>query len=175
MVFRKQAFILEVIRVLQLNKSAVGRNNIQKALFFINETASFKSPFDFVLHRQSPHSFDLDSEIDEMKTNSTLISRPSPGYGDELLAGVNAPVVVGRSPLLPTEKQSVAAVGEFVGRKTVEELEKIAAVVWVRSRERLWDRMQVANRVNALKPHISIVEALAADGIVASRLKLTNK
>jgi hypothetical protein len=173
--FKKQAFILEVIKYLQLNRSSAGRNNVQKALFFANETASFRVPFYFQLQRQSPYSSDLEQELVFMKASEALVSRPTGVYGEEFLSGNSASIVTGRSPLTAPEKACIASACEFVGRKSVEELERIAAVVWVRSRERVWDRSQVAARVHELKPHIPVVDAQAADGLVMSSLKLLRK
>ena len=51
------------------------------------------------------------------------------------------------------------------------ELERIATAAWIRTREKVEDPYAVAQRLNELKPHVSIEDAAKADRRVMSLLK----
>ena len=110
-----------------------------------------------------------------MRSYAAIDVEPVPGFGVEVKPSVNAEFVAVKSPLQKSEMDSIAATTRFVGKKNVSVLEREATVVWVRNREHITDRAAVAQRVHALKPHISIAEALEADVDVNTNLTLISK
>ena len=175
MEFRKHAFILEVINGLKTAGSWTGKTHVQKTMFLINEATPVQVPFDFVLYKHGPYSFDIENELEQMKSYDAVVVQPISGYGVELRPSENATLVSRLAPLTASEKDSVDAICHFVGNKGVIELERLATAVWIRNRDHIADHHEVALRINALKPHIKIPEAEAADQLVISTLNLMPK
>lgn len=170
--FRKHALILEVINGLKTSKSWTGKTHVQKTMFLVNEATSIQVPFEFVLYKHGPYSFDIETELEQMKSYSGISVQPVSSYGVELKPSDNADLIRSLAPLTPLEKESIDKICLFVGNKGVVELERLATAVWIRRRERVTDPHEVARRVNGLKPHISLAEAIEADSIVTADLKL---
>lgn len=126
------------------------------------------TPFEFVLYKHGPYSFDIENELEQMKSYAAIEVQPCTDFGVVLKPSDNASLVKKESPLLASEVESIQAIGQFVGSKNVTELERLATAVWVRGREHASDNRDVANRVHDLKPHISIADALAADAQITA-------
>ncbi len=175
MEFRKHALILEVIKGLRDNGSWTGKTHVQKTMFLVNEATSVEVPFEFVLYKHGPYSFDIETELEQMKSYNALAVQPISNYGVELKPSENAELIKSLSPISQPEKESIGEICHFVGAKGVVDLERLATTVWIRNREHITDHNQVAQRVNALKPHISIQEAEAADRTITTSLNLSPK
>jgi len=163
MEFRMHAIILKIIESLQANGSWTGKTHIQKSIFLFQETTPVDKLFTFVLYKHGPYSFEIEDELEQMKSYAAISIKAVGQVGVELKPSVNAAYVEDHAALSSTERQNIEKIGEFVGAKNVMELERIATTVWVRSREGLTDSTAVAARVHALKPHVSISDALTAD------------
>ena len=175
MEFRKHAFILEVINGLKAGGNWTGKTHVQKTMFLVNEATPVQVPFDFVLYKHGPYSFDIENELEQMKSYSAIVVQPVSSYGVVLKPSENAALIQAISPLSPLEKTSIEQICRFVGNKGAIDLERLATVVWVRNREQLTDNHAVAIRVHALKSHIPIPDAEAADKLVAEALSLMPK
>lgn len=175
MEFKKHAFILEVINGLKAGGSWTGKTHVQKTMFLVSEATPIQIPFEFVLYKHGPYSFDIETELEQMKSYNAIVVQPMSGYGVELKPSENAALVARLSLLSPTEKENVAEICRFVGSKGVVELERLATAVWIRNHDHITDSREVAQRINALKPHIKISEAEEADQLVTSTLKLMPK
>ncbi len=175
MEFKKHAFILEVINGLKTGGSWTGKTHVQKTMFLVSEATPIQVPFEFVLYKHGPYSFDIENELEQMKSYNAIVVQPVSGYGVELKPSENAALIDQLSLLSPTEKEDVAKICRFVGNKGVIELERLATAVWIRNHEHVKDHHEVARRINALKPHISIADAEAADDLISSTLTLPTK
>jgi|GEM_PF-4076835 len=68
--------------------------------------------------------------------------------------GPAADYVREQSQFKNTEAKAVQRVCSFVGTKGLVELEKLATVAWIRSREQIYDTELVAILQNSLPPHL---------------------
>ena len=172
MEFKKHAYILEVINGLKENSSWTGKTHVQKTMFLVNEATAVPVPFEFVLYKHGPYSFDIENELEQMKSYDAIAVQPISSYGVELKPSRNAEMVTLFSPLPTQEKDSIDQICRFVGAKGVIELERLATAVWIRNREHITDPREVAQRIHDLKPHISIPDAEEADQLVTTSLTL---
>ena len=157
--FKKHALILEVVETLHKQNSWTGKTHVQKTLFLMEAIASVSLPFDFILYKHGPYSFDIESEMEEMKGYFALTSVPVPGYGVTLNPGEKADFIRQKASLTPKEKKGIERVCKFVGTKDVRELERLATIAWIHSREGIHSTEAVTTRLHELKPHISLQEA----------------
>lgn len=163
MEFKKHLMILEVIERLNKYGSWTGKTHVQKALFLLSATGKAVVPFQFVLYKHGPYSFDIEDEMEQMKGYAGIVSAPMSGYGVTLDTGSSAPFIRKEARLTDGEKAEIERVCKFVGSKKVTELERIATAAWIRTRENITDAVKVAARLHALKPHVSTSEAAEAD------------
>lgn len=158
--FRKHAIILAVIEALHRHGSWTGKTHVQKALSLLRDARTADVPFQFVLYKHGPYSFDIEDELEQMQSYGAIAVEPNPaGYGVVLQSSSGARLVSGFATLMEREKQAIEEVCEFVGNRTVGELERLATASWIRSQEHISDAKQAAERLHTLKPHIPIADA----------------
>jgi hypothetical protein len=161
--FRKHAPILAVIDKLRQHGSRAGKTHLQKTLFLAG-TAFMETSFEFVLYKHGPYSFDMEHELEQMRSYGAITVEPaSDGYDVFLLAGEMAPFVRRGAPLTPQEQTAIDRACAFVDSKNVAELERLATAAWIRTQEGITDGEGVALRLHELKPHIPVQAARQAD------------
>lgn len=166
--FRKHALILAVIDALHRHGSWTGKTHVQKALSLLRDAGGTAVPFQFVLYKHGPYSFDIEDELEQMQSYGAISVEPNPnGYGVVLQKSAGAEIVSRYATLDDDELQSIEEVCAFVGDRTVSELERLATASWIRSQERVADANQAAHRLHALKPHIPIADAEKAYQAIA--------
>ena len=164
MQFDKHALILAAVEGLRRHGSRAGKTHVQKSLFLSDASGVLKAPFNFVLYKHGPNSFDFETELEQMKSYSALNSDTVEGwYGVRLSPGMNALLVKRVAPLPDETQKAIEFVCRFVGTKGVVELERLATAVWIRTREHIIDPESVALRLRQLKPHVAIHDAEKAD------------
>jgi hypothetical protein len=164
MEFSKHALILDIVEGLKREGSWTGKTHVQKALFLLGASGVLRVPFEFVLYKHGPYSFDAEAELEQMKSYAALDSRTVEGwYGAVLSPGANAPLIKRLCPLPANAREAVEFVCRSVGRKTVAELEPLATAAWIRTREGIVEPDAVVERLRQLKPHVGIREAEEAD------------
>ena len=164
MEFEKHALILAVIEKLRQHGSWTGKTHVQKALSLLADTSDVDVPFAFVLYRHGPYSFDVESELEQMRSYSAIDVLPNPaGYGVTIRPGRMAPFVKNEASLASEDETAIDRVCAFVDGKTVTELERVATAAWIRGRKEVADPRKVAEQLHELKPHISVAEASVAD------------
>jgi hypothetical protein len=164
MEFRKHVLLLSVIKRLRSRGSWTGKTHVQKALALLADTTDIAVPFAFVLYKHGPYSFEVEAELEQMRSYSAVEIQPnSDGYGVTIRPGGMAPFLEGQATLSEEEEVALDRVCELVGSRTVTDLERIATAAWIRRREGLVESRKVAERLHQLKPHVSIAEAEAAD------------
>lgn len=161
--FAKHALILATVEALRKHGNGTGKTHLQKALFLLECLDPRRVPFRFVLYKHGPYSFDLESELEEMKSYAAISATPVYDYGMDLRPGDMATYVREKSPLKRETARMIERVCRFVRLKTVSELERIATAAWLRKRNRVRARSRVAEHLHELKPHISTDEAARAD------------
>ena len=172
--FKKHALILAVIDRLHKHGSWTGKTHLQKALFLLSALGAIQVPFQFVLYKHGPYSFDVEEELEQMKGYAAVVSEAVPEYGVVLRAGTSARFVKDKAPLSEAELKTIEQVCTFVGSKKATELERIATAAWIRTREQVTEEISVATRLNQLKPHVSVMEAAEADKKVIPLLNSTH-
>jgi hypothetical protein len=164
MEYRKHALILAVVEKLRKYGSWTGKTHVQKALFLLSAVTSVRTPSTFVLYKHGPYSFELEDELEQMKSYAAIVSETvHSNYGPTLRPGANAALVKQQAPLSPLEDEAIDRVCRFVGKRSVTELERLASAAWIRTHEGKRDSQEVAVRLHELKPHVSIADAERAD------------
>jgi hypothetical protein len=164
MEYRKHALILAVVEKLRKYGSWTGKTHVQKALFLLSVASTIRVPSTFVLYKHGPYSFELEDELEQMKSYAAIVSETvQSGYGPTLRPGANATLVERQAPLSALEDEAIDRVCRFVGKRSVTELERLASAAWIRIHEGKQDPQEVAVRLHELKPHVSIPEAERAD------------
>jgi len=64
--FRKHAYVLAIVDCLHENGSWTGKTHVQKSLSLLRDRGEVEVPFEFVLYRHGPYSFEVESAIEEM-------------------------------------------------------------------------------------------------------------
>lgn len=170
--FKKHAFILGVVKALHEQSSWTGKTHIQKSLSLLHDSGKVSVPFQFVLYKHGPYSFDIEAELEEMQSYDAVEIKPNmEGYGVVVREGENAKFVKKVESLTEEEVQAIENVCKFVGSRNVTELERLATASWIRAQEHITDTSDVARRLHELKPHILIPDAKNADMEVADWLQ----
>jgi uncharacterized protein YwgA len=171
MQFQKHAFILAVIEALHRHGSWTGKTHVQKAISLLRDSGKAAVPFQFVLYKHGPYSFEVEAELEQMQSYGALMVEPNAqGYGVVLKANEAAKLVQENASLSEEESHAIDEVCRFVGSRTVTDLERLATASWIRCQENVTNPAQVAERLHLLKPHVSIAEAERADREVAKWL-----
>ena len=158
--FKKQVYILAVVESLQANGSWTGKTHVNKALSLLRDYAKVDVPFNFVLYKHGPYSFDIEAELEQMQSYGALTVDPdAQGFGVTLQTGEMADFVHENAELPAATVKAIENVCSFVGSRNVAELERLATASWIRTREGISEPKQVAKRLNRLKPHVSLEEA----------------
>ncbi len=164
MEFRKHTVILSVIERLRSRRSRTGKTHVQKALALLAVASEIDIPFEFVLYKHGPYSFDVERELEQMLSYAAVDVQPNvDGYGVTIRPGSMGPFVKQQASLSPEEEAAIDRVCDLVGSKTVTQLERVATAAWIHRCERITAPQKVAERLHKLKPHVSIAEAKAAD------------
>jgi hypothetical protein len=161
--FRKHAFIIATVGALQDHEGWSGRTQLQKSLFLLKALTDVDVPFQYVLYKHGPYSFDLEEELVQVRSYAAVRVNPIPAYGVTLELDKNADYVRRKAPLNAVELQEIGRICAFAAPKNVTALERIATAVWVRRQEGITEPYAVSQRVHVLKPHVSVEEAAAAD------------
>lgn len=160
--FQKHAIILAVVEALKEQGSWTGKTHVQKSLFLAQAAHAYEVPFTFVLYKHGPYSFELEHEMEEMKSYGAMEAEAVLGQGVILSPGPTASLVEAAAPVDSKVSCSIVRISKFVGAKNVIELERLATAAWIRTREGVKQLDQVATRLHELKPHIPIAEAAKA-------------
>lgn len=167
MQYKKHAILLAVIECLLRHGSWTGKTHVQKALSLLRDSGRMPVPFEFVLYKHGPYSFEIEAELEELRSYGGITVEPNEqGYGVVLQPGTMASFVHAMAALSPNELQAIESVCEFIGNRNVAELERLATASWIRHQEGKSERADVAERLHALKPHIAVADAERADSEV---------
>ena len=119
--------------------------------------------FRFVLYRHGPYSFDVQADLEEMRSYGAIEIEPNTqGYGVVLNPGPMADFLQGMENVDPDELKAINDVCAFVGHRNILELERLATASWIRTQEGVSDSASVAKRLHALKPQVRITDAQEA-------------
>lgn len=166
---QRDTVLLSVIETLGAEGSWCGETHIQKATYFVQELLKVPLEFDFILYKHGPFSFDLSEEITAMRADYLLglKSRPYP-YGPSIVPGESSEMIKEQfSKTLEKYNPAVKFVADKFGDKGVAELERISTALYVTLTGGVGGSVESrAQRINELKPHVEIDEALDAVKVV---------
>jgi hypothetical protein len=174
--FNNASLILALIEKLRENQSWAGETHLQKAVYVLNRVLGVPVPFDFILYKHGPFSFDLRDEIGWMRSSGFLEWEVrSNYYGPSLKAGQFGPILRKQFPEQPTRHSSeIEFVAKRFAGKNVASLERLTTAIYVMLDERTPSEKR-ALHIHSLKSHISIPDAeaavLEADALVLAATK----
>ncbi|GMV88921.1 MAG: hypothetical protein AMXMBFR81_18520 [Chthonomonas sp.] len=145
------AVILRAVRGLNGVGSWTGKTHVIKSLYIASTRA--RLPFEFVLFKHGPYSFDLNDAIESMSAVELLDVQSTPPYGVKLAPGRMEAAI---DPALEDEvSQAVDQAVGAVGCSEVKELEAFATSIWVAERgQTTQDEAAWLRAVKELKPHL---------------------
>lgn len=160
--FAEHRFVLGTIDEMRRCGSWAGKTHVQKTISLMDSRAKIHVPFEFVLYKHGPYSFELQDTLESMLSYAAVKKIPVASYGPQLSPGENASFLREMEGISPEVQNEIKRVAEFVGKRTILELERLATAGWIISKEGLRDNAVVASRLHALKPHIPMSDALDA-------------
>ena len=164
--FEKHALILRAVEELNRVHSWTGKTHVNKVLFLASLKAEM--PFDYILYKHGPFSFDVDDELSEMQSYKGVTAVGVGQYGSRFEPGPSGEFVKNFAEIIPERMAAIQAAADLAGNRDVTGLEALATSAWVIKKEGQDEKDQVARRVSQLKPHLpkklvgeSVKEALA--------------
>jgi len=160
---REMLLVGGVAKRLKQKGSWVGETHIQKTCFVAKIRRNLPIESEFVLYKHGPYSFDLNKSLAHMQGRMLLLRRPNPGYGPTLELNEALWNALDRSlkGLFSRYESDISDVCDFLGKKNVAELEKIATAIYVADVLNL-PKGDQAGKITEIKPHISIEAAREA-------------
>ena len=162
---RRDVIVIRVIKALREHGSWCGETHVQKAVYFLQEMAGAQTGFDFILYKHGPFSFELRDELTAMRADGFVSLRvQDPDYGPSITPEPAADALCKRFPRTLREHESrVEFVADRFKNRKVVELERLATAFYVSQGMRSEaNENACAQRIHALKPHISLDQALEA-------------
>jgi hypothetical protein len=159
----RYAIMTELIKELRAHNSWCGETHIQKTTYFLQELLRVPTAFEFILYMHGPFSFDLRDELGAMRAYQLLELESLKPYGPRWLATPHGEKFQGNYPVtLAKYKEQIEFVTDKLGDKRIGQLEKLATALYVTRADATKTDQQLAERINELKPHVTIEEARAA-------------
>ncbi|AIE84599.1 hypothetical protein [Fimbriimonas ginsengisoli] len=158
--FTRHWYILEAVKDLRAAGSWAGKTHVIKTLALVNLLE--ETPFDFVLYKHGPYSFDIDAELEQLRSYDGLVEERVGGYGPRLKPGAGARFVVTQASPPKNAAELIKKAANFAKDRDVSGLEAVVTSAWIVVREDICDATIVAQRLVELKPHISVLVARKA-------------
>ena len=162
----RRTLVTALVKSMRDKNSWAGETHIQKCIFFLQKMLKVPLGYEFVLYKHGPYSFDLRSELAEMRARLYLEVEPRSGYGPSFTLGHWGK----RAAETPSSySDAVEFVCDEISTKDVRRLERISTAFFIQSEpdNSELNSVEVAKRVIELKPHISFGEARVAVSEVA--------
>jgi len=158
--FTRHWYIVEAVKGLRAAGSWAGKTHVIKTLALVELLGN--TPFDFVLYKHGPYSFDIDAELEQLRSYDGLVEERVGGYGPRLKPGVGAKFVTELACPPKDAGETIKRSAEFAKDRDVSGLEAVVTSAWIVVRENITDATKVAQRLVELKPHISEQVAIKA-------------
>jgi hypothetical protein len=160
---QRTALLAELVDLLHENGSWAGETHIQKSVFLLEELFEQPLNYEFILYKHGPYSFALKDELSAARADQILTLDPQPPYGPKYVTSETSKELRARFP--KTLKQSgplLELIAGFLGSKSVTDLEQLSTAMYVYKEDEARSRADMAQRLQALKPHISEYAAIQA-------------
>jgi len=155
--------VLRSVRGLNASNSWTGKTHVIKTLYIASTKVNL--PFDFVLFKHGPFSFDANDAIETMSAVGLLSLTATPPYGVRLKPGRYESVL--NEELEPATLAAIDDAVRLVGNVGVQELEALATSVWVAERNGFGNDEDWLKAVKELKPHLA--DKLVTEAITKAR------
>jgi hypothetical protein len=158
----RSAIILELAAQLRAHGSWAGETHVQKAAYVMQELLGVPSEFRFVLYKHGPFSFELRDFLNRMETWGYIRFEEQPyPYGPKIIEGDLPAMLRSESDAPKLYGKGIEFVARQLGMCNVSELERISTALFI-ERDSSVSAEERAERLNTLKPHVSLKEASRA-------------
>jgi hypothetical protein len=157
------SIVLRAVRGLNAAKSWTGKTHVIKSLYIASTKVDL--PFEFVLFKHGPYSFDANDAIESMSAVGFLSLIATPPYGVQLKPGRFEGLL--GNDVEPSTIATVDRAIELVGSAGVQELEAFATSIWVAEKSGFSGDDDWLKAVKELKPHLA--DKLIIDGIAKAK------
>jgi uncharacterized protein YwgA len=151
---QKLGLLSSIVRKLNQADSWTGRMHIQKFIYFAQELLGVPLSYDFILYQRGPYSFDLDTEIQSLRSIGAVEIRARPPYGPSYSSTGLGEVISRLSAVDGETDDRLTALAKELGPKQAKDLELLATTLYV-LKERGRPDPDVVTRVLSLKPQFS--------------------
>lgn len=160
---RKAALLAELVDKLQKEGSWCGETHIQKATYLLENLFEVPLDYEFTLYKHGPYSFDLRNVVTAMRADGLLELQPHPPYGPSYMTTEASVELRKRYPkTLRKFGPALEFIAGSLGSKGIFELEQLSTALYVKEERAGASKKESAERIRALKPHISPEEATSA-------------
>lgn len=157
------AICLRMIEALSQHGSWCGETHIQKASYVMQTLGAEQKIWDFVLYKHGPYSFDLHATIDALKQMNFLTLKVNPPYGPQIgLSETGKSLLHKYSEIVAAYDSAIFKTAELLADKGVQQLEKIGTALLLNREYHDAEDDFLAQKINEIKPHISIGDAQTA-------------
>lgn len=167
---QREVVLIRLIQSLRQHGSWCGETHVQKATYLLQGLAGAETGFDFILYKHGPYSFELSDELSAMRAEGLVSLRvQAAGYGPSIVNEPAAEALLGRFPkTLRRHEPLIEFVAGKLGAKNVGELERLATAFFVASEQGDASDTAIGKRVNRIKPHVEVDQALEAARTIRS-------
>jgi len=160
---KRSAIVLSLIEQLREKDSWCGETHVQKTTYFLQELVNVHLGFKFILYKHGPYSFDLSDELMAMRADMIVQLKSQKPYGPSIVPGPTSEQLKRLFPkTLEEYENKVSFIASQFADYGVAALERIATAFFIANQSDMDTRQQIAAKINDIKPHISMEEALEA-------------
>lgn len=147
--------------------------HIQKAMFILQDIAKANLGYKFVIYKHGPFSFNLSSELTEMRAVGILeLKFPRDGYGPSIRVTEFGERVYNVNKENIEKFDKVAKfLAEWFSSSDVRYLERISTAYFVTAKNPRDLAIDRARKLNSLKPHVDMEAAEDAVRVVDEKRK----
>ena len=161
----KATLIAEMLGRMIDNDGWAGETHLQKCLFFLQTMRNVPTGYEFQLYRYGPFSFDLRDELVHLQGDGLILLSPRDPYGPTLMPSESSKRLRQMlSKTLSKYSDALSFIAEQFGSMTAAELEKLATAYYFHLHDEDRTDVEIAEKVNEIKPHISLSAAKRATG-----------
>ncbi len=160
---QREALVLDFVRRLKKAESWCGETHIQKSVYFLQELLKVPLGLNYIFYKHGPFSFELSDQLTALRGNGLVELRSHEPYGPHLEPSASAARYLELFP--KTIRHYEPAMDFVVGKlasKNVAELERLSTALYARLEMPHENDETRARRINELKPHVTVQEALHA-------------
>lgn len=169
---QRRALVCRLIKEMRQTDSWAAETHIQKCVYFLKAMLNVPVGYEYILYKHGPYSFDLRRELAVMRARFQLDMESRYPYGPSFMLGIRGELDL---DLVTQYKSAVNFVATEISTRKVGGLERLSTTLYVRVESPDLTIEQAAQRINELKPHISITDAREAIDEIVQLQKIAAK